>query len=173
MKKGLLMINTGNGKGKTTASLGLAVRALGNGFKVCIVQFIKGDWKYGETVLEDAFKGNIDFHIMGRGFTWKSDDLEKDKQLAQKAWEFAKTIILSEKYQMVILDELTYLISYNMVTEEEITSFLTNRPKNLHIVLTGRDASSSLIEIADLVTEMKSVKHHYENGIKAQKGIEY
>ena len=110
---------------------------------------------------------------MGRGFTWESDKIEEDIKIAQDAWNFAKNIILSSKYQMVVLDELTYLIKYKMVSEEEIVSFLANRPKDLHIIVTGRDASESLIKSADLVTEMLSIKHPYDEGVKAQKGIEY
>jgi cob(I)alamin adenosyltransferase len=173
MKKGLLMVFTGNGKGKTTSALGMAFRAMGHDFKVCVIQFIKGNWKYGELISAKQFDGLLDFHVMGKGFTWESENLEEDKKIAQEAWDFAKEVINSGKYQMVILDELTYLIKYKMVSEYEIVSFLSNRPENLHIAVTGRDASDSLIEIADLVTEMVSIKHPYDLGIKAQKGIEY
>jgi len=172
-KKGLLIVYTGKGKGKTTAALGLTFRAIGHGLNTCIIQFIKGSWKYGELESAKRFEDLLDFHVLGRGFTWKSDDIEKDIKLAKEAWSFAKNIINSEKYKLVILDELTYLIKYKMVDEHEIVSFLSNRPKDMHIVVTGRDAPESLIEIADLVTEMKEVKHPYHAGIKAQKGIEY
>ncbi|MDM8535527.1 cob(I)yrinic acid a,c-diamide adenosyltransferase [Desulfobacterales bacterium HSG17] len=171
--KSLLMINTGNGKGKTTAALGLAFRALGHGQKVCIIQFIKGSWKYGEIASAEKFKDLLDFHVMGRGFTWKSDDIEKDIAIARQAWEFARQIILSEKYNIVILDELTYLISYKMIKEEVVIDFLKNRPQEVHVLVTGRNASQGLIDIADMVTEMNDIKHHYKSGIKAQKGIEF
>ncbi|CAN2046616.1 Corrinoid adenosyltransferase [Candidatus Magnetomoraceae bacterium gMMP-13] len=173
MKKGLLMVNTGNGKGKTTASLGLAVRALGHGFKVCIIQFIKGNWKYGELKLAEHFDDLLEFHVMGKGFTWKSDNIEEDIEIAKKAWEFAKEKIFSNKYKLIILDELTYLISYEMVNENEVIEKLSNRPEGLNIVVTGRDACPALIDIADMVTEMKNIKHHYKEGIRAQKGIEF
>ena len=171
--KSLLMINTGNGKGKTTAALGLAFRALGHGQKVCIIQFIKGSWKYGELVSAELFKDNLDFHVMGRGFTWKSDDIEKDIAVAREAWDFAREVILSGKYNLVILDELTYLISYNMLKEEDVAAILKNRPEKMHVLVTGRNASQGLIDIADMVTKMNEIKHHYKSGIKAQKGIEF
>jgi len=167
------MVFTGNGKGKTTSALGMAFRSIGHDFKVCVIQFIKGNWKCGEIVSAKRFEGLLDFHVMGKGFTWESENLEEDKKIAQEAWDFAKEVINSGKYQMVILDELTYLIKYNMVDEDEIINFLANRPDDLHLVVTGRDASDALIEIADLVTEMVSTKHPYDSGVKAQKGIEY
>jgi len=171
--KGLLMVFTGNGKGKTTAALGLAFRALGHGQKVAIIQFIKGSWKYGEMESARVFSGSLDFHVMGRGFTWKSDDLDKDIALARKAWKFACTTMAENRHQLVILDELTYLITYNMIKEEEILKGLAARPDGMHVVVTGRGASKGLIAAADLVTEMKEIKHPYVSGIKAQKGVEF
>jgi cob(I)alamin adenosyltransferase len=167
------MVFTGKGKGKTTAALGLAFRAMGHEFKVCVIQFIKGSWKYGELTSAKRFEDLMDFYVMGKGFTWQSENIEEDIKIAQEAWIFAKEKINSGKYQMVILDELTYLIKYKMVSEDEIVNFLANRPENLHVVVTGRDASDKLIEIADLVTDMVSIKHPYDNGVKAQKGIEF
>ena len=172
-KKGLIAVFTGNGKGKTTSSLGLAFRALGHGHKVCVIQFIKGSWKYGELGSAKQFAGLLDFHVMGRGFTWKSDDLEKDKKVARQAWDFAKKIIEENKYAMVILDELTYLPHYHMIEDEEIITTLKNKPDDLHVVITGRHASEALIAQADLVTEMVEVKHPYQEGVSAQKGFEY
>ena len=171
--KGLVAVFTGNGKGKTTAALGLAFRALGNEHRVCIIQFIKGSWKYGEMETAKKFTPLLDFHVMGRGFTWKSDDLEKDKQVALEAWEFAKEVIKDNKYSMVILDELTYLPHYKILDEQEILAVLKNKPEELHVVITGRYASDDLIGFADLVTEMKEIKHPYQSGIKAQKGFEF
>lgn len=171
--KGLVTVFTGNGKGKTTASLGLAFRALGHGHKVCIIQFIKGSWKYGELETAKKFAPLLEFHVMGRGFTWKSDDLEKDRAAALEAWEFAKTVIEGNSYDMVILDELTYLPYYKMIDEEEILTVLQNKPLGLHVVVTGRYASEELIELADLVTEMKEIKHPYKKGVQAQKGFEF
>ncbi|MBL4902359.1 MAG: cob(I)yrinic acid a,c-diamide adenosyltransferase [Desulfocapsa sp.] len=171
--KGLLAVFTGNGKGKTTASLGLAFRALGHGQKVCIIQFIKGSWKYGELESAKQFSQLLDFHVMGRGFTWKSDDLDRDKEVALEAWEFAKKVIKENNYSLVILDELTYLPHYKMIEEQEILSVLGAKPEELHVVVTGRYASDALIEMADLVTEMVEVKHPFQSGIKAQRGFEF
>ena len=171
--KGLVAVFTGNGKGKTTAALGLAFRALGHEHRVCIIQFIKGSWKYGEMETAKKFTPLLDFHVMGRGFTWKSDDLEKDKKVALEAWEFAKKVIEENQYSMVILDELTYLPHYKMIKEQEILSVLKNKPKEQHVVITGRYASDDLIELADLVTEMTEIKHPYNTGVKAQKGFEF
>ena len=148
-------------------------RAMGHGFKVCLIQFIKGKWRSGELISSKRFEDLLDVHVLGRGFTWESKNIEEDVKAAQDAWEFAKEIIISGKYQMVVLDELTYLIKYKMVSEDEVVRFLLSRPENLHVIVTGRHASEALIEAADLVTEMVSVKHHYDKGIKAQKGIEY
>ncbi|HGE70890.1 TPA: cob(I)yrinic acid a,c-diamide adenosyltransferase [Candidatus Poribacteria bacterium] len=173
MKKGLLIVLTGNGKGKTTSALGMAFRAMGHGLKVCIIQFIKGSWKYGELESAKRFSDLLDFYVLGKGFTWQSENLEEDIKIAREAWDFAKETINSNKYEMVILDELTYLIKYKMVSEEEIVNFLLNRPENLTVVVTGRDASKLLIDSADLVTEMVSIKHPYDVGVKAQKGIEF
>lgn len=173
MKKGLLIVFTGNGKGKTTAALGLVFRALGHGLRVSMIQFIKGTWKYGELISSKRFEDLLDFHVLGRGFTWESENIEEDIKAAQSAWGFAKETINSGKYQIVVLDELTYLIKYKMVSEDEIIEILTKRPRGTHVIVTGRDAPKSLIDAADLVTEMVSLKHPYDEGIKAQKGIEY
>lgn len=167
------MVFTGNGKGKTTSALGLTFRALGHGQRVCFIQFIKGSWKYGELETAKRFSDLLDFHVMGRGFTWKSDDLEKDIAVAREAWEFAKKIIKEHRHHLVVLDELTYLISYNMIDEQEIVDVLTNRDPALHVVVTGREAGEKLSRAADLVTEMRDIKHPYKQGIKAQKGIEF
>lgn len=171
--KGLISIFTGDGKGKTTSSLGLMLRATGHGHKVCVIQFIKGGWASGEQKAVECFGDLVDFHTMGKGFTWKSENIDEDIKLAKKAWDFAKNVIIQNNYQMVILDELTYLLKYKMVAEEDVLLCLLNKPENLHVVITGRDAADSLCEIADLVTEMKAIKHPYKKGIKAQKGFEY
>lgn len=170
---GLIAIFTGHGKGKTTAALGLAFRALGHEHRVCIIQFIKGSWRYGELESAERFKPLLDFHVLGRGFTWKSDDLEKDKAAAREAWEFAAATIRTGKYELVILDELTYLVHYNIIDEETILAALRDKPPAMHIVITGRHASPGMIALADLVTEMCEIKHPYHNGIKAQKGFEF
>ena len=167
------MVNTGNGKGKTTAALGLAFRAMGHGLPVCMIQFIKGDWKYGELKSAERFKDLLDFHVVGEGFTWESEDLDKDRLAARKGWELAKSCIQAGRYHLIILDEFTYVMNYGMVSEEEALGVLSNRPKNLHILITGRDAPERLIEMADLVTEFKETRHHFKAGIKDQKGIEW
>ncbi len=171
--RGLFLLFTGNGKGKTTAALGLAFRALGHGQRVAMIQFIKGSWKYGELESARRFEDLLDFHVMGRGFTWKSEDLDKDIAVAREAWQFAADLIAGNRHQLVILDELTYLISYNMVAEREILDVLSARPPSMHVVVTGRGASEGLIAAADLVTEMCEIKHPYKKGIRAQKGIEF
>ncbi len=173
MKKNLLMIHTGNGKGKTTAALGLAFRAIGHGYKVSVIQFIKGGRSYGEIETARRLADLIDFNVTGRGFTWKSDDIEKDARLARAGWETAKAKIASGEYRLVILDELTYLFKYGMLDEDAVIEFLAHRPDTVHVVITGRDASEKLVAAADLVTEMTAVKHPYRAGVPAQKGIEY
>ncbi len=173
MTKGLLMIFTGNGKGKTTASLGLAMRAAGHCQKVCFIQFIKGSWRYGEMEAMERFTDTIDFHVMGRGFTWKSDDLEKDKAVAMEAWNHAHQAITSGYYDLVVLDEFTYTLNYKMVEIQPVLQAFAERPESLHIAITGRDAPEQLIAVADLVTEMKEIKHPYKTGVMAQKGIEF
>lgn len=172
-RKGLLMVNTGNGKGKTTAALGLAFRALGHQLPVCMIQFIKGHWKYGELKAATRFEGLLDFRVTGEGFTWKSKDLEKDRKAAQAGWEMTKSIIAAGRHHLVILDEFTWLLKYGIVDWEEAARVLQNRPEGLHVLITGRDAPEPLIEAADLVTEMYEVKHPYRAGVKAQKGIEW
>lgn len=173
MKKGLLIVNTGDGKGKTTAALGMAVRAAGHGMKVCFIQFIKGNWKYGELEAVKKFSDTIEFHVMGKGFTWESDDLEKDKIAARKAWDFAQKSLASGNYDLLVLDEFTYLLAYKIIDLQPVLETLANRPKDLHVVITGRKAPRELIAQADLVTEMKVIKHPFKEGIKAQKGIEF
>jgi cob(I)alamin adenosyltransferase len=173
MVQSLLIVNTGHGKGKTTAALGQVFRALGHGFNVCVLQFLKGSWKYGELEAAKRFSDLMEIHALGKGFTWKSENIEEDIELARNAWDFAKQVIFSKKFKMVVLDELTYLIKYGMVPEEDILNCLKNRPSGVHIVVTGRDASHSLIELADLVTEMNEIKHPFHSGVKAQRGIEF
>lgn len=173
MSKGVFAVYTGNGKGKTTAALGLVFRALGHGHKVSVIQFIKGAWRCGEHKLVDKFPGLLDFHVTGQGFTWKSENLEQDTALARDAWQLATAIIQAGESRLVVLDELTYLIRYNMVAESEILDVILHRPPNMHVVVTGRHASSRLIEAADLVTEMKDIKHPYAAGVQAQKGFDF
>lgn len=171
--RGILAVYTGEGKGKTTAALGTVFRALGHGHKVVVIQFIKGGWPCGEHAFADTFAGQLELHVTGKGFTWKSENLAEDTALAQQAWQLARQTIVAGQAQLVVLDELTYLIRYGMVEEEEILAVLANRPPAMHIVVTGRHASPQLIAAADLVTEMKAVKHPYKSGIAAQKGFDY
>jgi len=175
-RKGLIIIHSGPGKGKTTAALGTALRAVGQGLKVLMVQFIKGSWHYGEL---DAARmlGEDRFTIlpMGRGFVKVGAEKPdpEDVQLVQDAWRFASEKILGGQYDLVILDEINYAISYKMLDPEAVVETLKKKPEMVHVILTGRSAHPSLVELADLVTEMREVKHPYQKGILAQKGIEY
>ena len=175
LKNGLIIVFTGNGKGKTTAAMGQALRAVGQGMKVLMLQFIKGTWDYGELV--SIKKLNPDFVIrpLGKGFIRSKSKLN-DKEAIEninQSWEQAEKEILSDTYDMVILDEINYVIDFGLLPVEKILSLLEKRPERLHIVLTGRNAHEKVIETADLVTEMKEIKHQYSKGIKAQKGIEF
>jgi len=173
MKKGLNFVYTGNGKGKTTAALGQAFRAMGYNYKICVIQFIKGSWKYGELFAKERFADLLDIHVMGKGFTFKSENLKEDQDIARKGWELAKKNLVSDTYFMVILDELTYLLTHQFIDMIEVVECLQHRRQDLHVVITGRDAPDEIIEIADLVTVMQAVKHPLKQGIKAQKGIEF
>jgi cob(I)alamin adenosyltransferase len=176
LEKGLILVHTGNGKGKTTAALGLALRALGQGFKVGIVQFIKGAIATGEAALIDKLKtlAPIEIYTMGEGFTWNTQDRERDIQKTREAWDRAVSLLRDATFNLVILDEINVVISYDYLPLEEVLSELRHKRPELHVVLTGRGARPEIIELADLVTEMKLVKHPYrEQGVKAQKGIEF
>lgn len=171
--QGLIIINTGHGKGKTTAAFGQALRAAGQGMKVCIIQFIKGQTKSGEVIAcTSAFPEQIELHLVGTGFTWQQD-METVKEAALAGWQLAKGKISSDTYDLIVLDELTYLIGFGLVSEEEAINLCRQKPKRLHLIITGRDASPGLIEYADLVTEMQAIKHPFQKGINARKGIEF
>ena len=174
-KKGLLIVFTGNGKGKTTASLGMALRTIGHGHKVAIIQFIKGGWTTGEEKALKNLSSNISWHALGEGFTWETQDRVRDELLVKEAWHLAKKFIKDESYKLIILDEINIATKLGYLSPEEIITFiksLDNR-KN-HIVLTGRGASESIINQADLVTEMKLIRHPFkEQGIKAQACVEF
>jgi len=173
-KKGLILLYTGNGKGKTTAALGQVLRAAGHGFKVAIIQFIKNMENTGEIkAAKKIFADHLEIFPMGSGFTWDAKDQDELRQAAEKGWALAKEKINSGQYCMVILDELTYTLNYGLLDQEEVVSFLKQKPEPLHIIITGRDADDKLIDLADLVTEMKEIKHPYQNGVKAMKGIEF
>ncbi len=174
--KGLLIIYTGPGKGKTTCALGTAFRAVGQGLRVLMVQFIKGSWHYGELdsakMLGDA---RMEIRPMGRGFVkvGGADTDPEDVRLCEEAWEFALRQINSGQYDLVVLDEINYVISYKMLDAENVAAALAARPEQVHVICTGRNAHPKLVELADLVTEMKEVKHPYTKGILAQRGIDY
>jgi cob(I)alamin adenosyltransferase len=169
---GLLLVYTGDGKGKTTAALGLVFRALGRGLKVAVVQFIKGKWKTGERLFAEGLPG-LTFRVMGRGFTWESDDLSRDRAAAQEAWREAAALIGAGEHPVVVLDELTYVINYGFVPAAEVLDVLRNRPAHVHVVITGRNAPEELVALADLVTEMRKVKHPFDAGRKAQIGVDF
>ncbi len=178
-RRGLILINTGPGKGKTTAALGTALRAVGCGMKVLMLQFIKGSWHYGELDAVEAFGGtfvgNFVIKQMGRGFV-KVGGAEADPEdlrLVQAAWDEAREAINSGEWDMVVLDEINYAISYKMLDAAVVAEALRNKPEMVHVILTGRNAHPLLVELADTVTEMREVKHAYQKGILAQKGIEY
>jgi len=174
-QKGLLMVFTGNGKGKTTASLGMALRTIGHGYKVAIIQFIKGGWNTGEEKALKNLSSNISWHSLGEGFTWETQDRIRDEKLVKEAWQLAKKYIKNESYKLIILDEINIATKLGYLASEEIITFLKslNNRKN-HVVLTGRGASDSIINYADLVTEMKLISHPFKNqGIKAQKCVEF
>lgn len=174
-RRGLLLINTGPGKGKTTAALGTALRAVGNGMKVLVLQFLKGSWHYGELDAVKPFGENFVIRQMGRGFVkvGGAETDPEDLRMVQNAWEEARQAILSGEWDMVVLDEINYAISYGMLDASLVADTLRNRPEMVHVILTGRNAHSSLVELADTVTEMREVKHAYQKGILAQRGIEY
>jgi cob(I)alamin adenosyltransferase len=175
VRRGLIIVNTGPGKGKTTAAMGTALRAVGNGMKVLMLQFLKGSWHYGELDAVKAFGGNFVMKQLGRGFV-KVGGAETDPEdirLVEEAWQESRQAILSGEWDLVILDEINYAISYGMLDGEKVAEALKQKPEMVHVILTGRNAHPKIIEAADTVTEMRQVKHAYEAGILAQRGIEY
>jgi len=174
IEKGLLMIHTGKGKGKSTAAFGLVFRALGHGKRVGIVQFVKGRWETGERASLEKFADQITINTMGEGFTWETQDRQRDIAAARSAWEKAKALILDDSHDIVLLDELNIVLRYDYLPVEEIVDFMKNeKPEMKHVIITGRNAKDELIEIADLVTEMTMIKHPFRSGVKAQTGIEF
>jgi cob(I)alamin adenosyltransferase len=173
MKKGLVIVNTGNGKGKSTAAFGLLLRAWGRGLRVCVVQFIKSETgKWGE--IKAAQKLGIDWFTTGDGFTWTSKDMDETVARALAGWEVAKEKITSGNYDVIVLDEFTYAMHFDWLDTNQVIDWLkANKPAELHLVITGRDAPTELIKYADLVTEMLEVKHPYQQGILAQAGVEF
>ena len=173
IEKGLVIVHTGKGKGKSTAAMGLAVRAIGNGMKVGMVQFVKGKWETGERRVLEHFPDLCVMKAMGEGFSWESQDRERDIAAARQAWDTAKEMINDPSYKMVILDELNIVLRYENLPLDEVIETLKNKPAMLHVAVTGRNAKDELIEIADLVTDMTQIKHPFRAGVKAQVGIEF
>ena len=173
IEKGLLIVHTGKGKGKSTAAMGLAVRAIGNGMRVGIVQFVKGVWETGERVVLEAFPDQISIKAMGEGFSWDTQDRARDIAAAEQAWATSKEMMASGEFDMVVLDELNIPLRYDNLDIADVVETLKNKPEMLHVVVTGRNAKDELIDAADLVTEMTMVKHPFRAGVKAQKGIEF
>ncbi|MGD9914223.1 MAG: cob(I)yrinic acid a,c-diamide adenosyltransferase [Rhizobiaceae bacterium] len=173
IEKGLLIVNTGPGKGKSTAAFGLALRMLGHGRKVGVVQFVKGAWHTGEKDAMQAFGDRVEWHAMGEGFTWETQDRERDVAAATRAWEKALALMADPEMGLVILDELNIALRYDYLDLDQVVAALRARRPDLHVVVTGRNAKPALIEAADLVSEMTLVKHHFAAGVKAQKGIEF
>ncbi len=178
IEKGLLIVHTGKGKGKSTAAFGLVMRALGHGMRIGIIQFVKGKWETGERDVLDKFPDLVTIRTMGEGFTWETQDRGRDIAAAETAWEAAKEMIDASrgpdpKYDLILLDELNIVLRYDYIPLDDVVAFLNAKPEDLHVIVTGRNAKEPLIEVADLVTEMTMVKHPFRAGVKAQKGIEF
>jgi len=170
-EKGLLMVITGNGKGKTTSGFGTVLRAVGHGLSASVVQFIKGDWDCGErNILE---KCGVNFTVMATGFTWDTQDKTTDIAAAEKAWQVSERLLKDKTINVVLLDELTYMIAYKYLSLDTVIQAINNRPTHQHVIITGRGCHRQLIELADTVSEVQSIKHAFDNGIKAQQGIDY
>ncbi|MSP52163.1 MAG: cob(I)yrinic acid a,c-diamide adenosyltransferase [Alphaproteobacteria bacterium] len=178
IEKGLLIVHTGKGKGKSTAAFGLVLRALGNGMRVGIVQYVKGKWGTGERPALERFSELVTIRTMGEGFTWETQDRARDIAAARAAWDASKAMIeacraMPPAYDLILLDELNIVLRYDYLNLTEVVAFLADRPKNLHVIVTGRNAKAALVDAADLVTEMTLVKHPFQVGVRAQKGIEF
>ncbi|MEZ2792381.1 cob(I)yrinic acid a,c-diamide adenosyltransferase [Proteus mirabilis] len=170
-EQGIVMIFTGNGKGKTTAAMGTATRAVGHQKKVGVVQFIKGTWENGERNLLEQF--GVPFYVMETGFTWETQDKSADTAACLNTWQYALKLLNNPEYDLVILDEITYMISFNYLPLDEVISAISSRPSYQNVIITGRGCHRKLIELADTVTEMRPIKHAFDSGIKAQKGIDW
>ena len=172
-RRGLVLVNTGEGKGKSSSAFGMVFRAAGWGMRVCVIQYIKGKWKTGERQAADKFP-NIEWHTLGDGFTWDTQNPEQDMQTTREIWQFSKEKILSEEFDLVLLDEINYCASYGWLSGAEIAEFIReHKPAWLHLLLTGRDAPPEVMEAADTVTEMVKQKHAFDQGITAAQGIEF
>ncbi len=178
VEKGLLLVHTGKGKGKSTAAFGLVARAIGHGWRIGVVQFVKGKWSTGERTVLEHFPDQVDIRVLGEGFSWETQDRARDIAAAERAWDVACQMIAASRppesrYRMVVLDELNIALRYGHIDVDAVVATLAARPPGLHVVVTGRNAPQSLIDAADLVTEMTQVKHHFKAGVKAQPGIEF
>ncbi|AYN29195.1 MULTISPECIES: cob(I)yrinic acid a,c-diamide adenosyltransferase [Buttiauxella] len=170
-RKGILIVFTGNGKGKSTAAFGTVTRAIGHGKTVGVAQFIKGQWDNGE--YNTLHQHNVEFHIMGTGFTWETQNREEDIQAALAVWQESKRMLADARYDLVVLDELTYMLAYHYLDIQEVISSIVNRPAHQSVVVTGRGCHSQLLDIADTVSEIRPVKHAFDSGIQAQSGIDW
>ena len=174
IEKGLLIVHTGKGKGKSTAAFGMVLRSIGHGFRTGVVQFVKGSWDTGERHVLERFPDLVTIAAMGEGFTWETQDRERDIAAAHAAWDAAKAMIRDPSYRLVLLDELNIVLRYDYLPVAEVVAFLRDeKPADTHVIVTGRNAKDELIEIADLVTEMTQIKHPFRDGVKAQAGIEF
>ena len=173
IERGLLIVHTGKGKGKSTAAFGMVFRHIGHGMRAGVIQFVKGSWGTGERTVLEKFPELVTIKAMGEGFTWETQDINRDIAHARAGWEEAKRMIADPSYKMVMLDELNIVLRYDYLPLTEVLEVLRNRPADKHIVVTGRNAKEELIEIADLVTEMELIKHPFRSGVKAQAGIEF
>ena len=173
IEKGLIIVHTGKGKGKSTAAFGMVMRHIGHGLRVAVVQFVKGAWETGERDVLEHFPDLVTIKAMGEGFTWETQDRERDIASAREAWEQAKLFIADPSYKLVMMDELNIVLRYDYLPLEEVLEVLRNKPADKHVVITGRNAREELIELADLVTEMEQIKHPFRSGVKAQIGIEF
>jgi cob(I)alamin adenosyltransferase len=170
--KSLVIVNTGDGKGKSTAAFGVVLRAIAQGWKVAVVQFLKsGDWRVGEEKV--ARELGVDWFALGEGFTWDSKDLANDQAVAREAWSTAAALIRAGEHRLVVLDEITYLMTWGWIDTADVVATIANRPEQVNVIATGRDAPAALVDLADTVTEMRNVKHAYDRGIAAKKGIDY
>ncbi len=173
VEKGLLIVHTGAGKGKSTAAFGLLLRMIGRGRKTAVVQFIKGAWSTGERSVLERFGDLVEWHTMGEGFTWETQDRERDVAACRRAWAVTETLLKREDVALIVLDELSIALRYDYLSLDEVLAAFATRPAMQHVVVTGRNAKPALIDAADLVTEMTAVKHHFAAGVKAQEGIEF
>lgn len=174
IEKGLLIVHTGKGKGKSTAAFGMVFRALGHGQRVGVIQFVKGKWETGERAVLEKFSDLVTINTMGEGFTWETQDRKRDIAAAQAAWDKAKDLITGGEHRLVLLDELNIVLRYDYIDAGEVVRFLAEeKPDDVHVIVTGRNAPDVLIEAADLVTEMTQIKHPFRSGVKAQQGIEF